>query len=126
VTTLYDIPLTRRARAGAAASLLAVALIAAGAAPLLAPAPVWLRIAGVFLLLLGVLLGLIGSGLLNTVRLERRTIAQRRAEYELDVAAAAICADHEERNGLTGSACGPDGCGGACALASLRGAHPGA
>lgn len=126
VSTLYDIPAERRARAGAGAVALSAALVVAGIAPLVADAPAWVRVAGVLLLLLGLLLGLIASGLLNSVRLERRHRAARQAQFEVDAAAAAVCARYEERNGLTGSPCGPEGCGGACALAGLRGSQPGA
>ena len=120
MSTLYEVPLARRAQAGAVALALALVLVVAGIAPLVADAPAWLRIAGVLLLLLGVLIGLIASGLLNTVRLQRRHDAARREQFAVDAAAAAVCADFEEANGLTGSPCGPDGCGGACALGRLK------
>jgi hypothetical protein len=120
VSTLQAVPLARRAQAGGAALLLSAALIVAGIAPLARSAPAWLRIAGVLLLLLGLLLGLIASGLLNTVRQERRHRAALQAQFALDATVAAACSDFEEQNGLTGSPCGPDGCGGACALAALR------
>lgn len=124
VSTLYEVPVARRARAGAIALALALALVVAGAAPLVGDAPAWLRIAGVLMLLLGLLVGLIGSGLINTVRLQRRHDAARRTQFEIDAAAAAVCAEFEEANGLTGSPCGPDGCGGACALGALKNDRP--
>lgn len=120
MSTLYEVPLARRAQAGAVALALGLALVVAGATPLVAPAPAWLRIVGVLLLLLGLLTGLIASGLLNTVRLQRRHDAARQAQFEVDAAAAAVCAQFEEANGLTGSPCGPEGCGGACALGALK------
>lgn len=120
MSTLYEVPLARRAQAGVVAMTLSLALVVAGIAPLIADAPAWLRIAGVLLLLIGLLIGLIGSGLLNTVRRQRRHDAVRQAQFEIDAAAAAVCADFEAANGLTGSPCGPEGCGGACALGQLK------
>lgn len=124
MSSLYEVPAAQRRRAGAFALILAAALVAAGIAPLVAAAPAWLRIAGVLLLLLGLLLALIGSGLLSSVRSQRRLEAARRAEFEIDAAAAAVCAQYEQANGLTGSPCGPDGCGGACALGQLKNSAP--
>ena len=120
MSTLYEVPLARRAQAGAVALALALALVTAGIAPLAAAAPAWLRVTGVLLLLLGLLIGIIGSGLLNTVRWQRRQDAARRGQFEIDAAAAAVCADFEAANGLTGSPCGPEGCGGACALGEFK------
>lgn len=120
MSTLYEVPLARRAQAGIVVLALALALVVAGIAPLVVEAPAWLRVAGVLLLLLGLLIALIGSGLLNTVRLQRRHDAARQAQFDIDAAAAAVCADFEAANGLTGSPCGPEGCGGACALGQLK------
>jgi hypothetical protein len=125
MSALYAVPIARRAQSGAATAVLAVALLAAGVAPLTSSAPGWLRIAGVLVFLVGALLALIAAGLLNTVRIER---AQRRAfaaEAALDAAAARVFADNgalecADDAGSPAGLCGADGCGGACALAALR------
>jgi hypothetical protein len=125
MSALYAVPIARRAQSGAATAILAVALIAAGIAPLAAAAPGWLRIAGVLVFLLGALLALIAAGLLNTVRIER---GQRRAfdaEAALDAAAARVFAENgalecADDASAPAGLCGADGCGGACALAALR------
>lgn len=120
MSTLYEVPLARRAQAGAVALALALALVVAGIAPLIADAPAWLRIAGVLLLLIGLLIGLIGSGLRRTVRVQRRHDAARQVQFEIDAAAAAVCANVEAAGGLAGSPCGPEGCGGACSLGEFK------
>ena len=123
---LYAVPLARRAQAAAITGALGVAVLIAGLAPLVSVAPGWLRVAGVLLFLLGALLVLIGGGLANTVRIERRARRDFDAQIAVDTAAAQVFRDNgalecaSDPSLAEAATCGPDGCGGACALAALR------
>lgn len=118
-SALHAIPTRRRLGAGAATALLGLVLAVAGLAPILGDAPAWLRIAGVFLFLVGALLALISAGLLNSVRVDRARRRDFEAQLAVDTAAARIIADECAADG-PGESCGTDACGGSCALSALR------
>jgi hypothetical protein len=83
---LSAVPMQRRRRSAAAAGLIAALLVAAGIMPWVAPAPSVLRVLATIALGAAVLVGLVGWGLLTSIRADQ-------AESRLDAAIAAAVAD---------------------------------
>jgi cytochrome c-type biogenesis protein CcmH/NrfG len=83
---LSAVPIERRRRAAAVAGLVAALLVAAGVMPWLDPAPSVLRVLATIALVAAVLVGLVGWGLLSSIRADQ-------AEARLDAAIAAALAD---------------------------------
>lgn len=82
---LTSVPIERRRRTAATAGLLATLLVAVGVAPWVGSAPAALRVLASIALAMAVLFGLVGWGLLSSIRADR-------AESRLDAAIAAAVA----------------------------------